>query len=82
MIINGGTRSSLPLFMLAEGETARVVLIRGGHQLRRRLADMGIIPGKRIGVTHGVGHGPRIVKVDDSTIVIGHGMLHKIYVEL
>lgn len=76
------SRSLFPLFMLSEGDTARVVCINGGHGVRKRLADIGIIPGKKIGIAHGAGHGPRVVVVDETKVMVGWGMLHKILVEL
>jgi len=75
------TKSMVPLSMLPRGKPARVVRIEGGHLLRRRLADIGIIPGKVIEVAHGWGGGPRVVIVDGAKIVLGRGMLHKIIVE-
>ena len=80
--MNRNTCSLLPLFMLSEGETARVVCINGGYGVRKRLADIGIIPGKTIRIAHGTGHGPRVVMVDETKVMVGWGMLHKILVEL
>lgn len=80
--MNINNHSLIPLFMLSEGETARVAYIHGGHGIRKRLADIGIIPGKSIGISHGAGHGPRIVKVDETKVMLSRGMLHKILVEL
>ncbi|MGQ9615397.1 MAG: FeoA family protein [Spirochaetota bacterium] len=76
------TKRMVPLSMLPRGKSARVVRIEGGHLLRRRLADIGIIPGKVIEVAHGWGGGPRVVIVDGAKIVLGRGMLHKIIVEV
>ena len=72
---------SRPLSTLMEGERARVVRIDGGESVRKKLADMGILPGKVIGVTHGRGHGPRVVIVDQTKVMLGRGMLFKILVE-
>ncbi|KPJ83108.1 MAG: hypothetical protein AMS17_18040 [Spirochaetes bacterium DG_61] len=82
MRINGDHHSVIPLLMLTEGETARVAWIDGGHGIRRRLADIGIIPGKKIGIAHGAGKGPRIVVIDETKVMVGRGMLHKIFVKL
>jgi ferrous iron transport protein A len=72
---------SRPLSTLMEGERARVVRVDGGEGVRKKLADMGILPGKVIGVTHGRGHGPRVVIVDQTKVMLGRGMLFKILVE-
>ena len=69
-----------PLSNLREGERAVVVRIEGGEGVRKKLADMGILPGKVIGDTHGRGHGPRVVIVDQTKVMLGRGMLFKILV--
>jgi len=72
----------LPLLMLSEGEEATVAYVDGGLGIRKKLTNMGIIPGKKIRIFKGAGPGPRVVIVDETKIMIGHGMLHRIFVEL
>ncbi len=69
------------LSALREGETAVIVRIDGGEGVRKKLADMGILPGKKIGVTHGRGYGPRVVIVDQTKVMLGRGLLFKILVK-
>ena len=76
----GDAKGGRPLSILREGERAVVVRIDGGEGVRKKLADMGILPGKVIGVTHGRGHGPRVVIVDQTKVMLGRGMLFKILV--
>ena len=57
---SGESTNTCPLLVLREGETAMVIRIEGGEGVRKKLADMGILPGKKIGVTHGRGYGPRV----------------------
>jgi Fe2+ transport system protein FeoA len=78
-----GSRDNLesrPLSTLRAGEVAVVIRIEGGEGVRKKLADMGILPGKEIGVTHGRGHGPRVVIVDQTKVMLGRGLLFKIQV--
>jgi len=75
-------RKTFPVALLSEGEKARVVSIEGGVGVRKKLTDLGIIPGKFIQVAHGSGGGPRVLVVDDTKVMVGQGMLHKIIVEL
>ncbi len=77
----GDGQACRPLSTLREGERAVVVRVEGGEGVRKKLADMGILPGKVIGVTHGRGHGPRVVIVDQTKVMLGRGMLFKILVE-
>ncbi len=58
----------------------RIKGIVGGRGFVRRLADMGLIPGKVVEV---VSKGPPIVvRVMDSEIAIGRGIAKKILVEV
>ncbi|MFW6181046.1 MAG: FeoA family protein [Spirochaetota bacterium] len=72
--------SAVPLSTLSSGQSARVVFIEGGVGFRRKMTDMGIIPGKSITMAQGWGRGPRVVVVEDTRVMLGHGMLHKILV--
>lgn len=71
----------LPLSLLSHGDQAVVVEVRGGHGMRRRFADMGLLPGARIEVCSDVNSaGPVIVRVLDARIAIGRGMAPRIMV--
>ncbi len=72
----------IPLSMIAPGEEVRLVEIRGGHRLRKRLADLGLNLGTTLGVMKTDRHGPMILTVKDSRLVIGRGMAHHILVEV
>ena len=72
----------MPLVMVSEGEEARLVAIRGGLQLRRRLADLGLNIGMTVRVVRINPQGPMILAVKDSRLALGRGMAHKVMVEL
>jgi ferrous iron transport protein A len=68
--------------MVAPGQTVRLVQIRGGRTVRRRLTDLGLTPGVVLRVVQGDGFGPLIVAFkDDARLALGRGMAHKIEVE-
>ena len=69
-----------PLSTLRVGEQGVVRRIEGGLGVRKKLADLGIIPGKTIDIVHGRGQGPRVVIVDETRVMLGRGLLHKILV--
>lgn len=71
----------MPLTMVNEGNTAVLRDIEGGRQLRGRLAALGLLPGTELEVIQNSGHGPFVVSVRGSRIVIGRGMAAKITVE-
>ena len=55
--------------------------ITGGRGIRSKLYSMGLVPGVTLRVLNRNGHGPLIVGLKDSRLVIGHGMASKIIVE-
>ena len=71
----------MPLSMVQTGGRATLLSISGGRQLRGRLAALGLLPGTLLEVVQNSGHGPFIVGVRGSRIVIGRGMASRIEVE-
>ncbi|MFP4107086.1 MAG: ferrous iron transport protein A [Phycisphaerae bacterium] len=69
-----------PLEDIAGGETVRLHSIHGGRQLRHRLAEMGLTPGTEMEIIRKGGPGPFIVRIKESQLVLGHGMLGRIFV--
>jgi ferrous iron transport protein A len=55
--------------------------ITGGRGVRSKLYSMGLVPGVTLRVLNRNGHGPLIIGLKDSRLVIGHGMASKIIVE-
>ena len=71
----------MPLTMISEGKKAVLRSIEGGRQLRSRLASLGLLPGAELEVIQNSGHGPFVVAVKGSRIVIGRVMAERIVVE-
>jgi Fe2+ transport system protein FeoA len=71
----------MPLTMIREGSRTILRSIDGGRQMRGRLAALGLLPGTELEVIQNSGHGPFIVAVRGSRIVIGRGMAARIEVE-
>lgn len=71
----------MPLTMVSEGTTAVLRSIGGGHQMRGRLAALGLFPGTELEVIQNSGHGPFVVSVRGSRIVIGRGMASRMEVD-
>lgn len=70
----------MPLTMAQEGQRVVVNMIGGGHQLRSRLAALGLLPGTELEIVQNSGHGPFVVKVRSSRLIIGRGMASRIEV--
>ena len=71
----------MPLTLVHEGKTAILRSIEGGRQIKGRLAALGLFPGTKLEVIQNSGHGPFVVGVKGSRIVIGRGMAAKISVD-
>ena len=69
-----------PLSMATPGNRLRVLSVRAGWGLKRRLADLGLTPGVEIRVLDGYGRGPLMVEFRGSRIALGHGVALKIMV--
>jgi len=82
MFFNSLTGGMIPLVMAPEGRTLRIVFIRGGRGVMRRLADLGLVPGATVRVIHSTGGGPILLEVKGSRIALGRGICMKILVEV
>jgi len=71
---------AVPLGILPDGATARLVMIHGGPGLRSRLTAMGLRNGAVLRVVHNGGRGPFVVAAGESRIVLGRGMARKVLV--
>lgn len=75
------TQTPLSLDQLPEGATAVVGQLRGGNELKNRLAAMGLTEGAHIAVLQNTGRGPMLVKVRDTRLALGRGEAIKVLVE-
>ena len=65
------------------GETAKVVMIQGGHGILHRTGVMGLRPGRTITkVGSHFWRGPQIIKIGSSQIAVGFGMAKRIIVQI
>ncbi len=71
----------MPLTIVQAGRRVRFVSVDAGHGLQGRLAAMGLVPGVEIEVLRNSLHGPFLIAVKGSRIVLGRGMAQKIVVE-
>lgn len=70
----------LPLSMTAVGDRVWVVKIKGGHQMVRRLTDVGVVQGREITVVSRTQSGSVIVALQGCRIGLGAGMAHRVIV--
>jgi len=71
----------MPLTMAGPGERMRLVSLRGGQRMRRRLADLGLTVSMSLQIVQRSGRGPLIVAVKGTRLAIGRGLAHHILVE-
>jgi len=70
----------VPLSDIGPGRTVKLAHIDGGCMLQSRLATLGLIPGTPIEVVRNSSHGPFVVEVKGSRLVLGRGMANQILV--
>jgi Fe2+ transport system protein FeoA len=75
-----GAQPLMPLAMARPGETVELVDVRGGLGLQRRLAEMGLGPGSRFTVETSGRPGPFVIRVKGSRLILGHGMVTRVFV--
>lgn len=64
------------------GIALRVAEVQGGHEIRSRLATLGVRPGTVLQVVvRGPLGGPVLVEVDGTRLAIGRGLARKVLLE-
>jgi len=71
----------MPLAILPENEEAKVVEVRGGRGLVRRLSELGFTPGAKVKILFSNSPGPVVIDVRGSRIALGRGLLMRIIVD-
>jgi len=73
-------RQMRPLSMVRAGETVKLAGIEAGRGLNSQLASMGLVPNVEITVVRNRHHGPFVISVRDSKMMLGRGIARKIMV--
>ena len=55
--------NTVPLGLVSSGEMAELVAIRGGHKLKKRLADLGLTVGMPVRVLRNYNSGPIVLAI-------------------
>jgi len=63
-----------------KGEKVTIKTLAGGKSFKEKLVNLGLLPGVEIEVVSTTPKGPFILKIRDSKIVLGYGMVQKILV--
>lgn len=72
---------NVTLSSVGRGKTVRINCIDCGFGLKKRLSSLGLYSGTEVEIIKNDSHGPIILKVLNSKIVIGRGQAMKILVE-
>lgn len=70
----------MSLAIVESGRRVRLLGVQAGRELQARLATMGMVPGVEIDVISNSVHGPFIIAIKGSRIMIGRGVAGKIAV--
>jgi ferrous iron transport protein A len=72
---------AFPLSMADDGACVRVVALRGGDNLTKRMTEMGLNVGSELVVRQRQGGGGLVVSRGETRFALGGGMAHKVMVE-
>ncbi len=75
-------RAPFPLSMAGEGVRVRIVALRGGAGLDKRMTEMGLNVGGEVTVRQRQGGGGLVVSRGETRYALGAGMAHKVMVEM
>ncbi len=72
----------VPLTSMPPGKTFRVLFVRGGRSVVKRLCDLGLTPGTPVSLLRSAPmNGPVEVRLRGCDLALGRGIAEKIYVE-
>ena len=72
----------MPLSMASSGDRVKLVTVRAGWGLQRRLADLSLTPGVEFKVISSGRPGQVVLDVRGSRLSLGHGVSGKIMVDI
>jgi len=70
----------MSLIELSEGTQMVITKIEGGRHVRKKLMDLGIIPGIPVTVIRKIRRNPLILSVLGRQVVLGRGIAAQVYV--
>ena len=70
----------MPLEVVQAGRRVRIIAVDAGRGLQGRLVAMGLVSGVEIKVLRNSMHGPILIEVKGSRIMLNRGMAQKILV--
>jgi len=62
------------------GRAVRLLAVQAGGNLQGRLVALGLVPGVKIEVTRNSGHGPLLIGVGSTRLMLGRGVAEKVLV--
>ncbi|MGB9678868.1 MAG: FeoA family protein [Thermoanaerobacteraceae bacterium] len=78
-----GENTIINLADVMENNEVEIAVIKAGRNAAQRLNEMGLVPGTKVTVIRkGPMRGPVELIVRNSHLVIGHGLVSKIYVKM
>ena len=69
------------LHHIPSGKECKFLEVQGGHEIGKRLTELGLLPGEIIQVSQNRGQGPLVLFFRGSKFAIGRGLARKIWVE-
>jgi len=71
----------MPLALAVPGQELELVSISGGRRFQHRMVEMGLATGVRFSVVARGNPGPFILQLKQARLVVGRGMVHRLFVK-
>ena len=65
---------------VSDGKKVVITRIDGGRNARKKLMDLGMIPGVPVTIIRRAGRNPMLLSVMGRQVVLGRGMVEKVFV--
>ncbi len=78
--VRGDGGSGMPLALAPAGQELELVSISGGRRFQHRMVEMGLASGVRFSMVARGSPGPCILQLKETRLVVGRGMIDRLFV--
>ncbi|WP_028972927.1 FeoA family protein [Spirochaeta cellobiosiphila] len=79
--MNNTKAPEFPLLFAQDNDELIISNLRGGGEFKEKCISQALIPGQTIKMIRKAGEGPCLVMVNNTRVMISHGMLNRIMVQ-
>lgn len=79
-MLDAKIKNSYPLRVASEQNVVTITELKGNQQFKDSCINQGLVPGQKLEILNNSGNGPCVVACNSSRVMIGSGMLNRIFV--